>query len=388
MNKLMKRLIKKILRGMSLSYFILLFTVIAQSSPLTVADIEDAVRSGSTVRLINEKLVKDENYKDRNLLRRLMAIDDASVQEALVREVFPKIRELGLRYDVIRAAGYFVSADERMEFVAKARALIDSNRRSEAQELVSRYLNPEPPKYTPDGYVLVREFIGKGKYSYVSLLRRTSDGALFAWKRKTGAQAEKGDAFRKHVNLFSLWRALGYVSGEMFLLSINGQESILHSFVDGPTLKRVYASKNIFKDPSSLEFLGLVDLFSTLIANQIVLLDLNTKNIIFNGVSWEIIDSQRPKILQTPQETFRKLKRTITNKWSNDSNEIEVRDIDRLFDYIEKNMTTLLSKKMDSNKRTVVRKMAREVLDNHYNGELIEDATSLSCADVVLLGLR
>lgn len=294
--------------------------------------------------------------------------------------ILPELRDKVDDFEILQALTYFDNRDQREYFLKKIEKFKKGS--WEYQESLSKVINPDPPSSVPNGYTLVKESIGQGKYSYVSLIRRDSDHQLFAWKRKTGVQSNHGDAYRRHVNLHILWQALGVTDAEMILLkSKDEEETILHRLVSGRTLKREVEHQNFFKNTNSIQFQTLLDLVETMVKNRIVLLDLNAKNIVFDGERWEVIDSQRPKIFATVQDAFEGARKLFTEKWTNYSNGVSSSGVKNFFEMFEsERLPSILNFEASKTAHAI----AAEVLEKQNDGRLLDDVAVSHCELILI----
>lgn len=320
---------------------------------------------------------------DRNELRQLVIATKFENDVLLAHCIFPKIRSSGTKYDIIRAATFFNTQSQREEFIKKARKL-EKKSSWELSNLFSSTLNPNPPQKIPAGFILIKEFIGKGKYSLVSLVQDIKTKKLYAWKRSTGAKSNKGDAFRRHVNLQKLWVAAGVTTADMILLKEDtGAESILHEYIGGSTFKRLYLETRFLDDLDSEPAKRLADFVAKIISNRIVFLDLNAKNFVFNGKDWEILDSQRPEVLGSVEKAYYRARELWTEKWTNSSNTPEARKaVEKFFDQFEKKRLTEVLRSARPDPKVI--EMAEAVLELHDKGKLLKSVEKRDCTLILL----
>jgi hypothetical protein len=202
-------------------------------------------------------------------------------------------------------------------------------------------------------------YIGSGTYSNVSLVEHIESKSRYALKVKTRKRAVNGDAYMKHANLHLLWRHVGLATTDIIYVHRGDPKShvILHGFVDGLTLNQAQEKTHFFSDPESTMYKALEDFLEKLLLSHVFILDLNAKNIVFNlkTEKWEIIDSQRGRVVESLQECYELYKKIFsTRKWVARTNRVPLELVLNFFKLFEaKKLKALIEKNSTPRKATI-----------------------------------
>lgn len=192
------------------------------------------------------------------------------------------------------------------------------------------------------GYEMVRGYIGRGKYSHVHLVRRTQDGKLFAWKIPTKYSREKNYyPLQKHVGLHKIWTHAGLTQSEMVLSQ--DATSIFHEYIHGVTLRECYKTHPGFLGNFHHPLTKSLDCFvGKMLSQALVFKDLHTRNLVYDGRQWHIIDSQSPKHYDSPRRAWKKMYRWLylgtkqsLGKWRLPYHPLQRRHLKRYMHHVE-----------------------------------------------------
>ncbi len=213
---------------------------------------------------------------------------------------------------ILRIASQITRAERRQAFLKQATQALSSGNSSQIADFISAH----EPYQVPAGYRMIRTHLGTGKNGRVSLIERLSDGALFAWKLPTVDDPKIHEAFAKEERYGKEWRRYGQTDMQVFFA--DDGVTLLKSFVQGPTLKKLMQQKNIFQHPESAEYQALVRFVRLVASSQQYISGLNAENIVFDGKRWQIIDGARATEMPTRADAFQKLREAGEKKWARD----------------------------------------------------------------------
>lgn len=177
----------------------------------------------------------------------------------------------------------------------------------------------------PDGYELVRPFIGAGKTSRVGLVRRIEDGAEFAWKIPESDSAASTRALLEVAARAREWVRLG-ANPDPALVAPDGR-TVLQRYVDGVTLHGLL--QGIPRSPqqstlaeerdtliSTAPGVALAAMFASMARGGAFVSGLNPKNLIYDGDRWHVIDSGSVQRTANVAEAFALQRRSALLQWT------------------------------------------------------------------------
>ncbi len=240
----------------------------------------------------------------------------------------PKDKD-ALRWEMVRHVVEISDQKARQEEIRSLVALHAAGKFDE----VKAFMQNNTKVALPDGYEMVKPVLGVGKNGSVALVKRVSDGALFAWKKPSNDHEDNKRALVKEVELAKKWRDLG-VSKMDAILSADGT-SLFKTFVPGPTLKKLMVENDIFNHPESIEYQALQRMLTRAVMGKTYISGVNSENLIFDGEEFQIIDSAHVDSLDSRRETFNEYRTTLIGKWSRgDLGDFKER-ITRFFDRLQ-----------------------------------------------------
>ncbi len=254
-------------------------------------------------------LVRLQRYVLIKALKRHRPISQLLLATSTISSHVPRM----MQWD--RALGYFRSADVKA---------IDSF-------LTSTIYPP-----APEGYTIKKHLIGSGKSSLVHLIYRDIDGKEFAWK------LPNTDAYRSYASFFEendkaeIWSEIGY--GVLTEIDLRNKR-IIQEFVKGKTLRKTLNSLKTptefledFNEPMTFQLAKMILEFT---AQKVFIPSLNYENIIYNGQTWLIIDSGKPKKESSFAATFETWKKSSIKNWTRQDNFVHLEKIKRFFSILE-----------------------------------------------------
>lgn len=172
-----------------------------------------------------------------------------------------------------------------------------------------------------DKFKIVEKHCGHG-HAKVSLVKRESDGKLFIWKRpKPGrGSASLGNQIKRS----KFWRKIGISKVEVKWCP--DRQSILHTFVDGHTLRHYLRNGGVSFLENSKKLKALNEFVKRLIKSKGYIHDLKGANIVWDGKSWNVIDSGKIDKKSNSSSTKREYKKFLYIKWSNSIDSKNERD--------------------------------------------------------------
>lgn len=170
-----------------------------------------------------------------------------------------------------------------------------------------------PRREMPPGFELARENIGAGKSSRVSVVRRTADEALFAWKVPSGGKADGRDVFESLVRRSREWVRLGVAAG-VVEFAPDG-ETLLQPYVAGTSLRKLFRESDLLSDPADPRLHPLADLFRDVVTAKVYVSGLNSENLIFDGERFQVIDSGAVRSMSSAYGAWRRQRTKLARHW-------------------------------------------------------------------------
>lgn len=283
--------------------------------------------------IVKHVATKPPFNKDKELLRILLLKDHKSILTRLQRYVLVQLREeKDLEFNLYFAASTISDIQARRKVVEEGEKYIKKRAHVKLDALIRSLVVAK----APEGYEMVKEFIGSGKTSLVSLVKRTSDGKLFAWKRPTSDAEKKLKDLSNEVDKAKVWIAGNFSKGEIFLA--DDKKSLFQEYVDGPTLKTILKDENSgfmtgWEDPATHQ-LG-VFLYNA-ISMRIYFSSVNYENLIYSGGGWWVIDSGGIETFPSARATFDAWKSSALKAWTRQENYVHRERIEKFFAAFEK----------------------------------------------------
>jgi hypothetical protein len=167
--------------------------------------------------------------------------------------------------------------------------------------------------WIPGGFELIREEIGSGKTSMVSLVRRVEDGALFAMKTPRSSDPTSRALLGELVERSRVLAGLDIARGEI-IFDPDGRV-LLQPFVEGPSLRELFCETDLLTDPDDLHLPALIDLFARIIREGFFVSGLNAENLIFDGGRFEIIDCGALRPTVSAYGAWRRQRQKLLRHW-------------------------------------------------------------------------
>ncbi len=208
---------------------------------------------------------------------------------------------------------HVVETSDIKERQAQIRELVDLYRKDKHAE-VETYLQKNVKVLLPDGYEMLNPVLGMGKNGSVALVKRMSDGALFAWKKPSNDHEENKQALLNEVKLAQTWRDLGLSKMDAFLSE--DSTSLFKTYIPGPTLKKLMLEKDIFSHPDLPEYKALQEFISRAVIGQVYVSGVNSENLIFDGTQFQIIDTSQITEKSDAKATYQEYRTSLIGKWS------------------------------------------------------------------------
>lgn len=183
-----------------------------------------------------------------------------------------------------------------------------------------------------EDFKVIKKNCGHGIHSWVSVVKR-KDGKLFIWKRPISDDHKHQESFRLEFRKAALWREFG-VSKVKVYWHPDGK-SLLKTYIKGPTLEKLLRDDHKFfhkTDKKSLK--ALKKLFKKLIRSGHYVRDLGSRNIVYDGKRWHVIDSSSINAGWTESETRYTYKEELSKRWCKKVPRHEVDSIRSFFDSI------------------------------------------------------
>lgn len=163
-----------------------------------------------------------------------------------------------------------------------------------------------------DKFKIIEEKCGHG-HARVSLVKRKSDGKLLVWKRPKPGRSS--GSLGEQIKRSKFWRKIGISKVEMKWCP--GRQSILHTFVDGHTLRHYLKNGEISFSENSKKLKALEEFVRRLMKSKSYIHDLKGSNIAWDGKNWNVIDSGKIDKKSNSSSTKREYKKFLYVKWSN-----------------------------------------------------------------------
>jgi len=154
-------------------------------------------------------------------------------------------------------------------------------------------------------FEVLEQGAGHGEHGRVDKVRRLSDGQVFALKPR--ARSEHPRVLERA----SLWRKLGLASVKV--LSVPGRALLLASWVEGKLLRDCLDDAAFWKSPRLVR--PLRALIRGAASKGYYVGDLNPKNLVGSGETWQVIDSGSIR-KRTPRAALAEFKTKLREKWS------------------------------------------------------------------------
>ena len=184
------------------------------------------------------------------------------------------------------------------------------HRRAQADAIRERAGAPS----APPGFEIVEAMAGMGKTSLVAKVRRVSDGALFAWKLGVSDAAETRVAMREQVERSHEWVRLG-VSRSISIWSSDGR-TLLQPWVEGDTLRAAMTSSQMLTNAADPRHAALLQMLKRLAAARRFVTGLNAMNLIYDGATWQFVDSDEIREYATASEAWDRQRHDLCRKWT------------------------------------------------------------------------
>ena len=178
--------------------------------------------------------------------------------------------------------------------------------------LFNKSIQKEFPCSITDQYVVLKPGYRKGLRGTISLVRRKNDGQLFVLKMVKG-QEDPNHSFANEMRSMGILQDLGLSKGNTFWAPDG--ESLLKTYVEGPTLTEVLRQNNNFFSENSVELEALKQLIMKLCKSSCYIGDLNSGNLIFNDQRWFIIDCGIIKYNLSYQERIERYHGRFIHRW-------------------------------------------------------------------------
>ena len=161
---------------------------------------------------------------------------------------------------------------------------------------------------------IIEEDFASGKHARVSLVRMP-DQTLLVWKRPHDESKAHQMSFRKEIQRALQWRALGLSTVDVRWH--DDQRSLLRTYVPGVTATERFKDREFWVgDACAKQRLALARLFRHAAHQCAYVTDMHPKNLIFDGLRWQVIDSGSIRLRDSPESTLQKYREKLIEKWS------------------------------------------------------------------------
>ncbi len=253
----------------------------AAAMQATLAASLDRTGAEGAATLAKTLLRRPDVRRSAPLLRAVVGHADDELRAHLHRFVFVDLHGEAPIFDLLYHALTLSSYAERAAWLR----LVDACDAGEMQSL----LDSVTPA-VPAGYELVDLRLGSGKTSRVARVRRSSDGAEFAWKIPADDGPRTRRDLESQVRRSLEWGRLG-VSSAVAAWAPDGR-TILQPYVAGSSLGMLLREddESLVRadDPRALALAGLL---AKLVKAHTFVSGLNADNLIYDGTAFQIVDS-------------------------------------------------------------------------------------------------
>jgi len=185
-------------------------------------------------------------------------------------------------------------------------------------------------------FKIVRKNFGKGKHAKVSIVKRKSDKKLFIWKRPKSDNPDHQRVFLVEHERARVWREIGV--SEVHVKWCPDNLSLLKTYVKGYTLaEKLKKDRHFFSKTKRRSVKALRKLFRYLVDSEFWVRDLSTKNLVFDGDKWHVIDSSDIFKMENRSATKQKYKDELVQMWHMKHKKLsssDIRHIESFFDSI------------------------------------------------------
>ena len=165
----------------------------------------------------------------------------------------------------------------------------------------------------PEGFEVVEDHIGSGKTSRVSLVKRRSDGQLFAWKVPKDASPATREMLAVLVERSKVWQRIGVARGEARIAADGA--TALQPYVPGRSLRSALLETDLLRNPEHPLLPPLVETFRRMAAARVSVSGLNTDNLLFDGERWLVIDSGAIREWRSPWRAWAIQRKKLRKHW-------------------------------------------------------------------------
>lgn len=188
-------------------------------------------------------------------------------------------------------------------------------------------------EWNEEDFKIIYKDCGHGIHSWVSVVKRRSDGKLFIWKRPVSDDPKHQESFRLEFRKAALWREFGASKVKVYWHPDN--RSLLKTYIKGSTLEKILRTDHkFFHRTDKKPFKALRKLFRRLIRSGHYVRDLGSRNLVYDGKRWHVIDSSSINAGWTESETRQEYKEELAKRWSKKISKKEINSIKLFFDSI------------------------------------------------------
>ncbi|KAJ3423477.1 gata zinc finger domain-containing protein 10-related [Anaeramoeba flamelloides] len=237
-----------------------------------------------------------------------------------------------------------------------------------------------------NNYVLVKEFAGIGKSSWVQLVHlKGNKKKMFVVKTRTQTEPHKTETLRKQLLKGQFWNQIKLSDLEWDLKTYHTTSNdqpksyvILQQYVPGKTLKQLMKEdvSRVFKQ-ESVYCKSLVQFYRNAIQSGYYISGLNYENFIFreSDSRFILIDSDTIYYLDTINELWHKYRSEMFSKWTRQEDFVFIQPISIFVNYFEKEVLPGLkiNRKVNPEKEVYI---SKEEYLYHYNLVFEEDTTT------------
>ena len=261
-------------------------------------------------RLINLLFQHQTLTKLPELLWHVLRNADATGLAALHRNVFPDLYESGVEYQALYTALTLSNDHERNTYLSELKTLLENRDLSAIKNAADKILNIS----VPNGYQMVNPYIGAGKSSRISLLKKTDSHTLYVWKLPANDSDKIIQDFKRLIERSRVWNQLGLSKGQISWGP--DKKSLLQPYVEGATLRQAFNNTDLLTDPDHELLLPLIEMFHRLASHKLFISGLNSENLIFSESSWRIIDSGSIVTMGSPRLAWTRQYKKLSKHWT------------------------------------------------------------------------
>jgi len=174
---------------------------------------------------------------------------------------------------------------------------------------------------------------GKGIHSIVSVVKRKYDRKLFIWKRPISDDPKHQESFRQEFRKAALWREFGASKVKVYWHPDG--KSLLKTYIKGPTLEKILRKdRKFFHKTDDKKYKALRKLFKRLVRSGYYIRDLGSRNLVYDGERWHIIDSSYISPGYAASDARHEYKEELSNRWYKKISNKEIGPIRSFFDSI------------------------------------------------------